>query len=150
MKLNTGEKAPDFKLPSTTLKVFHLYEELAGGNIILYFYPKDFTMGCTAEACGFRDEFSHLRDAGVRVVGVSTDTIESHERFRKEHNLPFELLSDAGGAVSKMYGAFNPIFKFASRVTFIIGKDGTLLKITKSILPRPHLDAAKKLEEKGE
>ena len=94
MKLKVGDKAPDFELQATGGKVFRLGGSLTGGKLVLYFYPKDFTPGCTAEACGFRDEFSELRKSEIKVFGISTDSIESHERFKKEHQLPFDLLSD--------------------------------------------------------
>ncbi len=144
MKPNIGDKAPDFELPSTGGKTFRLGDSLRDGKLVLYFYPKDFTPGCTAEACGFRDEFDGLRESKLRVFGISTDTIESHERFKSEHRLPFDLLSDSEGKVSRLFGVFNRLFKIANRVTFIIDQDGTVLSVTKSMFsPKSHVDAAK-------
>ncbi len=143
MKLQKGEPAPDFSLPSTG-GTFHLYESLESGRLVLYFYPKDFTTGCTREACGFRDEFQGLRDSNLRVFGISIDSIESHERFRKEHNLPFDLLSDCDGTVSRLYGAYNSLFRIANRITFVIDKDGKVLSVTKNMFsPGVHVSAAK-------
>ncbi len=113
---------------------------------MLYFYPKDFTSGCTREACGFRDEFGGLTESRLRVFGISTDTIESHDRFRAEHKLPFDLLSDKDGAVSRLYGVYNGLFKVANRVTFIIDGDGKILSVTKNMFsPKVHIRAAKEV-----
>ncbi len=144
MKLNPGDKAPEFELPSTGGGTFRLGESLKDGKLVLYFYPKDFTTGCTREACGFRDEFAGLRESKLRVFGVSTDTVESHERFKSEYKLPFDLLSDSEGAVSTLYGVYNKLFKISNRVTFIIDVDGKILSVTKNMFsPRVHIDAAK-------
>ncbi len=144
MKLKIGDKAPDFELPSTGGGTFRLSDNLSDGNLVLYFYPKDFTPGCTAEACGFRDEFTLLGELNLRVVGVSTDTIESHESFRREHRLPFELLSDTGGRVAKLFGVYNGLFNIANRVTFVIDREGKILSVTKNMFsPKTHVGAAK-------
>jgi peroxiredoxin Q/BCP len=144
MKLRIGDKAPDFELQATGGKTFRLGSELNGGRLVLYFYPKDFTPGCTAEACGFRDEFSELRRSEARVLGVSVDSIESHEKFKKEYQLPFDLLSDVDGKVSHLYGVYNRLFKIANRVTFIVDSDGKILNITKNMFaPQVHVRAAK-------
>ncbi len=144
MKLNVGDTAPDFELPMTGGGIFHLNETLNAGKIVLYFYPKDFTPGCTVEACGFRDEFTELAQSGLRVYGISTDSMESHERFKKEYNLPFELLSDRGGKVAKMFGAFNGLFKSANRVSFVIDRNGKILSATKNMFaPKSHIRAAR-------
>ena len=144
MKLKVSDKAPDFELQSTGGQSFHLSSSLNGGKLVLYFYPKDFTPGCTAEACAFRDEFSDLRKSEMRVFGVSLDSVESHEKFKKEYHLPFDLLSDSDGNVARLYGVYNSLFKIANRVTFIIDHDGKILSITKNMfLPNVHVDAAK-------
>jgi thioredoxin-dependent peroxiredoxin len=144
MKLKIGDIAPEFELPMTGGKRFRLSENLKEGKLVLYFYPKDFTPGCTAEACGFRDEFSGLREMELRVFGVSMDTIESHERFKTELRLPFELLSDPGGTVAKTFGAYNPLFRMANRVSFVIDGDGRILSATKNMFsPKTHIEAAK-------
>ncbi|HUI31046.1 MAG TPA: peroxiredoxin [Candidatus Acidoferrales bacterium] len=147
MKLKIGDKAPDFELPSTGGKLFRLGNSLSANKLVLYFYPKDFTMGCTREACGFRDEFSELANSGMNVIGVSTDSIESHEKFKREHKLPFNLLSDINGEVARLYGVYNSLFKIANRVTFIIGSDGKIASITKNLFaPKAHIRAAKNEE----
>jgi peroxiredoxin Q/BCP len=144
MKLKVGDLAPDFELQSVNGGTFHLKEHLGNGGFVLYFYPKDFTPGCTSEACGFRDEYAELVKAGIQVYGISTDPIESHKRFIKEYRLPFELLSDVDGRVARLYGVYNRLFKVANRVTFVIDDSGTILNITKNLFfPKTHIIAVK-------
>ena len=86
----------------------------------MYFYPKNFTRQCTKEACGFRDEFSFFRDLNITVVGISQDTLESHHKFKKTYQLPFELLADQAGKVSKLYGARIPLLGMTKRITYLL------------------------------
>ena len=123
MALKKGQKAPDFTLDSTTGQKFTLSKSAAGKACVIYFYPKDFTRVCTAEACDFRDQFSAFRDLDVPVVGISRDTIATHLKFQKEHKLPFELLSDGSGKVCKSYDALIPLVKIAKRVTYFLDSD---------------------------
>lgn len=120
MALRIGKKAPDFKLHSTTGQILKMSEDLKGKAFILYFYPKDFTRGCTAEACEFRDQFDSFRDLDIPVFGVSKDSITTHQKFKKVHKLPFDLLSDPDGKVSKSYDALIPLIKVPKRVTYLI------------------------------
>lgn len=99
MALSKGRKAPDFQLPSSKDRNFRLSETLAGCPCILYFYPKDFTPGCTQEACDFRDNFSFFKELDIDVVGISKDTVATHKKFIETNKLPFELLSDEKGEV---------------------------------------------------
>ncbi|ADR21535.1 peroxiredoxin [Marivirga tractuosa] len=122
MALKEQQKAPDFELESTSGKNFKLSEK-AGEPIILFFYPKNFTKVCTAEVCEFRDAFSEFRDLNVKVVGVSQDTISSHQKFKKENKLPFELLSDPKGKVAKLYKATIPVIGMNRRITYLLDKD---------------------------
>lgn len=123
MALKKGQKAPDFTLDSTTGQKFTLSKSAAGKACVIYFYPKDFTRVCTAEACDFRDQFSAFRDLDVPVVGISRDTIATHLKFQKEHKLPFELLSDGSGKVCKSYDALIPLVKMPKRVTYFLDSD---------------------------
>ncbi|WP_194777721.1 peroxiredoxin [Pararhodonellum marinum] len=123
MALKIGQKAPNFSLPSTSGTIVILNEDLKGKPCILYFYPKDFTKTCTAEACDFRDQFDAFRNLDVPVFGISRDNIPTHMRFKKEHRLPFELLSDEDGAACKAYDALIPILKIPKRVTYLLDKD---------------------------
>ncbi len=146
MPLKIGDIAPDFELQATGGKIFRLSRSLSDGKLVLYFYPKDFTPGCTTEACAFRDEFSELRKSEIKVFGISTDTINSHEKFKKQHRLPFELLSDLNGEVARLYGVYNRLFRIANRVTFIINSHGKILGITKNMfVPMAHIKAAKSI-----
>jgi len=120
MALGIGAKTPDFKLPSTSGKNLSKSEDLKGKPFILYFYPKDFTPGCTAEACEFRDQFAAFRDLDIPVFGVSRDSIDSHLKFKKQHRLPFELLSDRDGKICKAYDALIPLIKMPKRITYLI------------------------------
>lgn len=120
MALSLGQKAPDFKLSSTSGQTLKMSEDLIGKAFILYFYPKDFTRGCTAEACEFRDQFEAFRNLDVPVFGVSKDSISTHQKFKMEHKLPFDLLSDPDGKVCKSYDALIPLIKMPKRVTYLI------------------------------
>ena len=120
MALQIGQKAPDFNLHSTSGQILRMSENLKGKAFILYFYPKDFTRGCTAEACEFRDQFEAFRNLDVPVYGVSRDDIPTHEKFKKAYKLPFDLLSDPDGKVCKSYDALIPLIKMPKRVTYLI------------------------------
>ena len=123
MPLRVGDLAPDFTLPSTSGGKFTLSADGAGQPLVLYFYPKDFTSVCTAEACDFRDNFSQFRSLDVAVIGVSRDDVATHLRFQREHNLPFELLADVAGEVSAAYQALVPVLRINRRVTYLLDKN---------------------------
>jgi len=118
--LKPGERAPEFTLPDETAKDRSLTELLATGPIVLYFYPADFTPGCTRQACTLRDLQTDIQRAGLRVVGVSPQGAESHAKFRDKYALPFVLLSDPGKAVIKMYGVNGPLGIGVRRASFLI------------------------------
>jgi peroxiredoxin Q/BCP len=145
--LKTNDQAPDVSAPLSDGTVFHLKEWLGRAPIVLYFYPKDNTPGCTQEACGLRDDFGALRGLQATVIGVSYDSVDSHRKFIKEHNLPFPLISDRDRSVSKAFGVAGMFF--ATRSTFIIGRDGKILYANPSVNPRTHSreirDALKRL-----
>jgi peroxiredoxin Q/BCP len=119
MELAIGIKAPDFSLPSTKGE-FQLYKDAQDELCILYFYPRDFTAGCTKEACGFRDEFSFFRDLDIKIIGISSDSVERHLEFKAKYNLPFELLSDTKSRVAEMYNARMPIFNMSKRISYLL------------------------------
>ena len=122
MALKQGKRAPRFVLESSSGRKFDL-EERKGKWTVLYFYPKNFTYGCTREACSFRDEFQEFRNLDIDVFGISGDSIQSHNRFRKELNLPFDLLSDINLEVSKKYDAVIPILGIPKRISYLIDPD---------------------------
>ncbi|MFQ5837716.1 MAG: thioredoxin-dependent thiol peroxidase [Thermoplasmata archaeon] len=136
-----GQPAPEFRLPSTEGKEISL-KDLQGRNVVLYFYPRDDTPGCTKEACSFRDTLSAFEETDSVILGVSLDDLKSHEKFRSKHGLPFPLLSDTNGEVSKAYGVYKKKklygreFWGIERTTFIIGKDGVIRRV----FPRVKVD----------
>jgi peroxiredoxin Q/BCP len=140
-----GDVAPDFRLPSTRGKELTL-SDYRGKDVILYFYPKDDTPGCTAEAIAFRDNESELTRFGAVILGVSTDPLESHERFLRKHNLNFPLLSDQTADVAKMHGVWKEKNMSGrrswgvARTTFWIGADGRFKKIYKKVDPATHAE----------
>jgi peroxiredoxin Q/BCP len=118
--LKAGERAPEFTLPDETATDRSLTELLRTGAIVLYFYPADFTPGCTRQACVLRDLHAEIERAGLRVVGISPQNAESHAKFRAKYNLPFVLLSDQQKAVTKMYGVNGPLGIGVRRASFLI------------------------------
>jgi thioredoxin-dependent peroxiredoxin len=123
--MNPGEPAPDFALPDHEGNTVRL-SQFRGRPVVLFFYPKDGTAICTAEACAFRDSYADFSKAGATVIGVSSDSAEAHRAFAATHRLPFILLSDAGGAVRKLYGATQAFGLIPGRVTFVIDPQGVV------------------------
>jgi peroxiredoxin Q/BCP len=147
--IEEGTLAPDFELQSDAGETVKL-SDFRGRPVVLYFYPKDDTPGCTTEACEFRDAYDVFRERGVEVLGVSPDDVASHERFKSKHALPFTLLADPGHEVAEQYGVWGER-KYAgkaylgiNRSTFIIGPDGKVARALTGIKPAGH--AAQVLE----
>jgi peroxiredoxin Q/BCP len=124
--LEVGTRAPDFSLPDADGTPQSLAGLLSQGSLVLYFYPADFTPGCTKEACDLRDLHGELVRSGLRVVGVSPQSPESHARFREAHSLPFTLLSDERKAVIRAYDVDGPLGFGVRRATYLIGQDATI------------------------
>jgi thioredoxin-dependent peroxiredoxin len=124
--VEVGDPAPDFTLPSQTGEQVRLSEVWGRGPVVLYFYPKDETPGCTTEACTFRDSYEAFKEAGAEVVGVSSDSVTSHESFASKHRLPFILLADEGGRVRKQYGVKPTLGILPGRVTYVIDGQGVV------------------------
>ncbi len=133
-----SEKAPDFSAAASDGTTIKLKDVVGKGNIVLYFYPKDDTPGCTKEACGIRDNITELKGLNAIVFGVSFDSVESHKKFIEKYNLPFVLLADTDKAVAKAYGIATDESKTAPRVTFIIGKDGKIAYVNPKVNPATH------------
>jgi thioredoxin-dependent peroxiredoxin len=129
-----GDTAPDFALPDASGKTVRLSDYRGKKAVVLYFYPKDDTPGCTKEACTFRDQYQDFVDAGAEVIGVSSDAETSHAKFATKHALPFVLLSDRGGAVRKAYGVPATLGILPGRVTFVIDRQGTVRHVFNSQL----------------
>ena len=142
-RLKVGDAAPDFALPSQTGEPVNLKDLVGSKEIVLYFYPKDDSSGCTAEACAFRDSYEVFKERGAEVVGVSSDSVDSHKGFASRNNLPFILLSDEDGKVRKLYGASSRFGLLPGRVTYIIDRRGIVRHIFSSQLnPKKHIDEA--------
>ncbi|MCM1981976.1 peroxiredoxin [Lyngbya confervoides] len=134
MSINVGDSAPDFSLPGKNGKPVHLKAILKEKPVVLYFYPKDDTPGCTKEACSFRDAYQEFQEAGAAVIGVSADSVESHQKFSQNHQLPFELLSDRNNQVRKLYGVPATFGLLPGRVTYVIDQSGTVRHLFNSQL----------------
>ena len=146
MKVNVGDTAPDFTLKSQKGSDVTFSDFRGKKNVVLYFYPKDETPGCTREACTFRDSYELFTDLGAEVIGVSADTVESHKAFAEHYNLPFNLLSDLDNAVRKLYGATSTLGIIPGRVTFIIDKKGVVRHVFSSqFQPEKHIEEAREV-----
>jgi peroxiredoxin Q/BCP len=130
--LQVGDPAPEFTLPATTGELVSLSDFRGRAEVVLFFYPKDNSPACSAEACSFRDNYEAFRDAGAEVIGVSTDSSESHRRFAERLRLPFLLLSDADGAVRSRYGVAMTMGIIPGRATFLIDKEGIIRHVFSS------------------
>jgi peroxiredoxin Q/BCP len=140
-----GKPAPDFELTSDSGEMVKL-SSLRGRQVVLYFYPKDDTPGCTKQACGIRDAYGEFERAGAVVLGVSPDDESSHVRFKEKYALPFTLLADPGHAVADEYGVWGEkkyagrSYMGVNRSTFVIGEDGTVKKVLHNVKPDTHAD----------
>ena len=149
-----GDVAPDFELPDQN-GVKHNLNEFAGKWLVLYFYPKDDTPGCTQEACSFRDDLHKLTALGAQVVGISVDDSDSHAEFAKKYHLPFPLLADKSTEVTARYGALMNLwlFKVAKRYTFLIDPQGKVAKVYEKVETSRHsteiIEDLKQLAAKG-
>ena len=153
MPIPAGSQAPDFSLPDENGELRHL-SDYRGKVVVLYFYPKDDTPGCTTEACGFRDQYQDYEKAGVSVIGVSPDDVKKHQKFKTKYNLPFTLLADTDHTVCELYGVWGrkkfmgKEYDGVFRTTFLIGKDGTILRVFENVKPEGHSqEILKVLEE---
>ncbi len=147
--LAAGDRAPDFELPDDSGQL-HRLADYAGQTVVLYFYPRDDTPGCTKQACSFRDTIGEISTEGAVVLGVSVDTAESHQKFRAKYDLNFPLLVDEGASVATKYGAWGEKTLYGrtsigmTRATFIIGPDGLFTKVWKRARAADHAEAVLK------
>ena len=131
MSASVGQTPPDFTLPDQNGTPVTL-SALKGGWVVVYFYPKDDTPGCTKEACAFRDSFEDFTDAGATVVGISSDSVASHKAFEEKYHLPFTLVADEGGEVRKAWKVGKTLGVLPGRVTYVIGPDGVVRHVFSS------------------
>jgi thioredoxin-dependent peroxiredoxin len=143
MPISAGAPAPDFTLKDET-GVERRLSDYRGKPVVLYFYPKDDTSGCTTEACSFRDDYSMYENAGVVILGISPDDVKSHLKFKEKYHLPFPLLADVGHQICDAYGAWGPKkfmgkeYEGVLRTTFLIGGDGNIMKVFEKVKPAEH------------
>jgi peroxiredoxin Q/BCP len=145
--IQAGEVAPGFELPDSEMELVRLADFAGAKTVVLYFYPKDDTPGCTVEACSFRDNIGAVQGHGAIVLGVSPDDVKSHEKFTRKFELNFPLLSDVGALVSQAYGVwveknmYGRKYMGVERSTFLIGKDGKIRQAWRKVTPKGHVDA---------
>ncbi len=143
MPLSAGDTAPDFELVDDTGTLRRL-QDYRGLPVVLYFYPKDDTPGCTTEACNFRDDYSAFQEANVVILGVSPDTVKSHVKFKAKYQLPFPLLADAEHKVCDLYQAWGPkkfmgrSYEGVLRTTYLIDANGKIVKVFENVRPAEH------------
>jgi thioredoxin-dependent peroxiredoxin len=140
--IRPGDPAPDFTLSDASGRTVRLADYRGKKAVVLYFYPKDDTPGCTKEACTFRDQYQDFKDAGAEVIGVSSDSTASHSKFADKYRLPFVLVADPNGAVRKQYGVPATLGLLPGRVTFVIDREGTVRHVFNS-----QFQAARHVEE---
>jgi len=144
-KLKEGDKAPEFAATDAEGKKVRL-KDLRGKKVVLYFYPKDDTPGCTKEACSFRDSFARFKKRGIQVLGVSLDSETSHQKFARKFDLPFRLLADTDRAISESYGTYGEkkfmgrTYMGVHRMTFLIDEKGKIKKIFGKVKPEDHAE----------
>lgn len=147
-RVGVGDRAPEFTLPTQTGEFVSLKDLVGKKEIVLYFYPKDNTPGCTAEAGAFRDQYEVFKGLGAEVIGVSSDSVGSHRDFASKCNLPFTILSDQGGRVRKLYGVPSTFGLLPGRVTYIIDTKGVVRHVFSSQMnPAKHVEEAMKVLE---
>jgi thioredoxin-dependent peroxiredoxin len=143
MQISSGIKAPEFSLPDETGRIRSL-SQFQGKPVLLYFYPKDDTPGCTTEACNFRDDYSQYTNAGVIILGVSPDNPKSHAKFKEKYGLPFPLLADTDHKICELYGVWGLKKNYGReyygvlRTTFLIDQDGKILHVFENVKPAQH------------
>ena len=148
MAIAVGDKAPNFTLPSQSGTNITLSQFLGKSPVVVYFYPKDDTPGCTMEACQFRDEYQAFQDAGAAVIGISSDSVSSHQQFADKHNLPFVLLSDVKNEARNAFGVPNTLWVMPGRVTYVIDQEGVVQTIFNNMLDaKAHVAEALKTVE---
>jgi len=140
--LSVGSNAPDFALPAQDGEEVRLSDFRGRKNVVIYFYPKDFSIGCTAEAKAFRDSYQTFADTDTEVIGISGDSVDSHQRFSEHCGLPFNILSDTGKTVRELY-EIGGLFGTSGRVTYVVDRDGVIRYVFSSLVhPTRHVQEA--------
>lgn len=148
MSLKIGDKLHSFSAKDTNGNIFNSQDYIGKQPLVIYFYPKDDTPGCTAQACSFRDNYQEFKDLGAEVIGISSDTVTSHLKFKSKFNLPFVLLSDNDKKLRKLFGVQNSLFIIPGRETFVIDKQGVVIMVFNSMSSEIHITKALKVLKK--
>ena len=149
MALKVGDMLPNFKAKDTNGTVFDSANYIGKQPVVIYFYPKDNTPGCTAQACSFRDNYQDFKDLGAEVIGISADSVTSHLKFKSKFNLPFILLSDADKKLRKLFGVENSLIFLPGRETFVADKNGVIMMIFNSMSSKIHIEKALQILKKA-
>lgn len=142
MAFKIGDRLPHFSAKDTNGNDFDSKNYIGKQPLVVYFYPKDDTPGCTAQACSFRDNYQDFKDLGTEVIGISSDTVQSHIKFKSKFDLPFILLSDSNKKLRKLFGVQNSLFILPGRETFVIDKNGIILLVFNSMSSEIHITKA--------
>ena len=148
MALKVGDKLPDFKAKDTNGNLFDSQDYIGKQALVIYFYPKDDTPGCTTQACSFRDNYQNFKDLGAEVIGISSDSVQSHLKFKSKFNLPFILLSDNDKKLRKLFGVQNNLLLLPGRETFVTDKNGIILMVFNSMSANIHIEKALQILKK--
>jgi peroxiredoxin Q/BCP len=148
MALQVDDKLPNFSAKDTNGNVFTSQDYIGKQPLVIYFYPKDNTPGCTAQACSFRDNYEAFKELGAEVVGISSDTVTSHLKFKSKFNLPFILLSDNDKKLRKLFGVANDFLIVPGRQTFVVDQHGTIILVFNNMSGKIHIEKALKVLKK--
>lgn len=148
MALKLGDKLPNFKAKDTNGNLFDSQDYIGKQALVIYFYPKDETKVCTAQACSFRDNYEEFKDLGAEIIGISADSVQSHVKFKSKFNLPFILLSDNDKKLRKLFGVENDFLIIPGRQTFVVDKNGFIIMVFNSMSGTIHIEKALKVLKK--
>ena len=148
MALKVGDKLPDFSAKDTNGNLFNSKDYIGKQSLVIYFYPKDETKVCTQQACSFRDNYQEFKDLGAEVIGISSDSVQSHVKFKSKFNLPFILLSDNDKKLRKLFGVENDFLIIPGRQTFVVDKNGFVIMVFNSMSGTIHIEKALKVLKK--
>jgi thioredoxin-dependent peroxiredoxin len=149
MALKVGDTLPNFTAKDTNGNIFNSQDFVGKQPLVIYFYPKDDTPGCTVQACSFRDHYQEFKDLGAEVIGISADSVQSHIKFKSRFNLPFILLSDNDKKLRKLFGVENSFLILPGRETFVIDANGTVLLVFNSMSAKIHITKALEILKKA-
>ena len=148
MALKVGDKLSNFKAKDTNGNLFDSQDYIGKQALVIYFYPKDETKVCTAQACSFRDNYEEFKDLGAEIIGISADSVQSHVKFKSKFNLPFILLSDNDKKLRKLFGVENDFLIIPGRQTFVVDKNGFIIMVFNSMSGTIHIEKALKVLKK--